>query len=80
VVPVIQARCVECHSANPTDPGFRKAPKGITFDRPEDIERQADLIRKVAVQTHLMPLGNKTKMTPDERDLLARWLAGRGQN
>jgi uncharacterized membrane protein len=80
IVPVIQARCVECHSANPTDPGFRKAPKGIVFDRPEDIERQAELIRKVAVQTHLMPLGNKTKMTAEERDLLARWLAGRGQN
>jgi uncharacterized membrane protein len=79
VMPVIQARCVECHSANPTDAAFRKPPKGVVFDHPDDVERQADLIQRVAVQTHLMPLGNKTKMTPEERDLLARWLASRGQ-
>jgi uncharacterized membrane protein len=28
------------------------------------------------VLTHTMPLGNKTGMLPEERDLLGRWIDG----
>ena len=43
----------------------------------EQIESQANLIRAVAVDTQTMPLGNATKMTDEERQTLANWLASR---
>ena len=76
IVPVIQNRCVACHSATPSDAGFRAPPKGIAFDSPAEIERYADQILRVAVRTHSMPLGNRTGMTPEERALLGRWTIG----
>jgi uncharacterized membrane protein len=76
IVPVIQNRCVACHSATPSDVGFRAPPKGIAFDSPAEIERYADQILRVAVRTHSMPLGNRTGMTPEERALLGRWTIG----
>jgi uncharacterized membrane protein len=74
---VIQRRCVPCHSANPSQPGFATAPAGIRFDTRGEIEAQADAIRQQAVVLKAMPLGNVTHMTQPERDLLARWLASR---
>jgi uncharacterized membrane protein len=75
VVPIIQNRCVSCHSASPSDPGFRAAPKGIAFDTPEQIETLAAQIFRVAVQSTAMPLGNRTGMLPEERATLGRWAA-----
>jgi uncharacterized membrane protein len=74
---VIQQRCVPCHSQHPTEQGFNEAPMGIEFDTRAEIERSADRIKEQAVDTHSMPLGNVTKMTQAERDLLARWIASR---
>jgi uncharacterized membrane protein len=71
---IVQRRCVECHSANPTNPDFSVAPKGIELDSPEKIARQADAIEEQAVTTKAMPLGNVTGMTQRERDLLGRWI------
>jgi uncharacterized membrane protein len=74
---VIRQRCVPCHSANPTEPGFATAPAGVRFDTRAEIEAQAAAIRQQAVVLKTMPLGNVTHMTKAERDLLARWLASR---
>ena len=79
VVTVIQNRCVACHSATPSDGSFKGPPKGIAFDTPEEIERYADQILRVAVETQAMPLANRTEMTPEERALVGRW-ALRGGN
>jgi uncharacterized membrane protein len=76
IVPVIQNRCVACHSAMPSDAGFKAPPKGIAFDSPAEIERYAEQILRVAVRTQSMPLGNRTGMTPEERALLGRWRVG----
>jgi uncharacterized membrane protein len=46
----------------------------VTFDTPESIARLAERIRIRAVETRTMPLGNKTGMTDQERDLVARWI------
>ena len=72
---VIAQRCLPCHSQYQTDPTFGPAPGGVTFDSPESIARLAERIRVRAVETQTMPLANKTGMTPDERALLARWIA-----
>jgi uncharacterized membrane protein len=72
---VINARCLPCHSAYPADRTFGAAPAGVAFDTPESIARLAERIRVRAVETQTMPLTNKTGMTPEERALLARWIA-----
>ncbi|HEX6701009.1 MAG TPA: urate hydroxylase PuuD [Gaiellaceae bacterium] len=74
---VIRARCVPCHSAQPTQPGFASAPKGVRLDTRTEIEAQASAIERQAVVLKAMPLGNVTHMTQAERDLLARWLRSR---
>jgi len=77
VVTIIQNRCVACHSATPSDGSFAAPPKGIAFDTPEQIERYADQILRVAVETQAMPLANRTEMTPEERALVGRWALSR---
>jgi uncharacterized membrane protein len=78
---VIDRRCLPCHSAYPTDSGVGRGapgappPAGVAFDTPESIARLAERIRVRAVETQTMPLANKTGMTPEERELLGRWVA-----
>jgi uncharacterized membrane protein len=69
---IVQARCVPCHSAQPTK--MDAAPLGIVFDDPQQIEAQARLIERVAVSSQTMPLGNVTGMTQAERDELGAWI------
>jgi uncharacterized membrane protein len=71
---VIQLRCLPCHSATPTQPGFTEAPNGVMFDRPDQIVARAPQINTQAVVTMNMPFNNLTGMTQDERDLLAAWV------
>jgi uncharacterized membrane protein len=69
---IVAQRCVPCHSSHPTR--TESPPLGIVFDTPEQIEAQAARIEQVAVRTRTMPLGNATRMTQDERDLLGAWI------
>lgn len=71
---IINARCVSCHSAQPTDPIFTTAPAGIMLDTPEQIRAAASRIYERAIVTRTMPLANKTSMTDDERATLEAWL------
>lgn len=71
---VIQARCVQCHSASPTDDQWTSAPNGVMYDTPEQIAAMADKIMTRAVRTKTMPQGNKTGMTDEERTILKRWI------
>jgi uncharacterized membrane protein len=71
---VIQARCVQCHSASPTDDQWPNAPNGVMYDTPEQIVAMADKIMTRAVRTKTMPQGNKTGMTDEERTVLKRWI------
>ncbi|MGN7739499.1 urate hydroxylase PuuD [Pseudomonas sp. 22526] len=71
---VIQERCTVCHSAKPTSPLFSAAPAGVMFDTPEQIKLQAPRIQAQAVASQIMPLGNITQMTQQERDLIGAWI------
>jgi uncharacterized membrane protein len=71
---VIQERCTVCHSAKPTSPLFSSAPAGIMFDTPQQIQQLAPRIQAQAVTAQIMPLGNITQMTQQERDLLGQWI------
>ncbi|NWD69889.1 urate hydroxylase PuuD [Pseudomonas gingeri] len=71
---VIQERCAVCHSAQPTSPLFSSAPAGVIFDTPEQIQLLAPRIQAQAITTQIMPLGNITQMTQQERDLIGAWI------
>ena len=71
---VIQTRCAVCHSAKPSSPLFSTAPAGVMFDTPMQIQQQAARIQAQAVASQIMPLGNITQMTQQERDLIGTWI------
>jgi uncharacterized membrane protein len=76
VAPIFQQRCQACHSAHPSDSGYKAPPKGIAFDNPEELRRYAPQIYRMAVLSRAMPLGNKTGMPDSERELIGRWIDG----
>ena len=70
---VINARCTSCHSNAPVHPAFAVAPLGIMFDTDEQIFADADRIHQQTVVTRVMPIGNLTAMTDEERAVIATW-------
>ena len=70
---VFVARCVACHAERPTNVAFGAPPKGLTLESTDRIRANARLIYQQVVVTRVMPLGNQTGMTEDERALIARW-------
>ena len=70
---MIAQRCAPCHSQSPTEPGFSSPPAGIVLETPQQIAARADEIKSV-VSTKLMPLGNLTGMTSEERALVVAWV------
>jgi uncharacterized membrane protein len=69
---IVEQRCVPCHSAHPTR--VAAAPLGIELDTAAQIQAQAEAIKRVAVDSQLMPIGNATGMTQAERDELGAWI------
>ncbi len=69
---IVAQRCAVCHAATPTQPGFAAAPKGVMLDTPERIQTQA-LAIKLQVGSRVMPIGNLTQMTEEERARIAAW-------
>ncbi|AON56616.1 urate hydroxylase PuuD [Herbaspirillum seropedicae] len=68
---VIQARCIQCHAAQPTlmpVPG-----KGVLLDSPEHISQHAQQIYQQAVVQKAMPLGNMTHISEEERAVIGKW-------
>ena len=72
---IIISRCSMCHAAEPVWDGIPVAPKGVMLDSDEQIRRHARLIEIFAVRSQAMPPGNITEMTPQERLVLASWIA-----
>ena len=71
----VLSRCSMCHRDEPLWPGVHAPPNGVVLDDPESIRRHARLIDINAVRSHAMPPGNITDMTPQERQILAAWIA-----
>jgi uncharacterized membrane protein len=72
---IVISRCSMCHAAEPVWTGIATAPKGVRLDDPDQIRLHARLIAINAVRSHAMPPGNITEITPEERQVLAAWLA-----
>jgi uncharacterized membrane protein len=69
---IVDQRCTACHSQHPTL--VSEAPLGLKLDTPQEIQRYAPDVKGMAVDSAAMPLGNVTKMTTAERQLLGRWI------
>ncbi len=70
---IVAQRCVACHSAHPTQPGFATAPAGVMLDDPALIHQNAARIYQQAVQLKAMPIANLTNMTDAERAQIGAW-------
>lgn len=71
---IVQKRCVQCHSSNPTDDVYKVAPNGVKYDTPQDIYNKRDLIMQRVVITKTMPQNNKTNITEEERNTIRCWI------
>jgi uncharacterized membrane protein len=73
--PIIVARCVMCHSEHPSNPAYATAPAGLRLDTYDDVVITAYQVMPLSVHSKIMPPGNGTGMTQDERAKLGAWLA-----
>jgi uncharacterized membrane protein len=71
---IINTHCASCHSATPTDPKTKAPPKNIILQSPADIRRYGPQIIVQSVTNKAMPLGNRSKMTVEERAMLGAWI------
>ena len=79
VQPVFQARCQSCHATRPTQEGFTAPPKGVILETQAELRARAAMIKQQVWDSHVMPPGNLTNITSDERRLIARWIKGGAQ-
>ncbi|MBT8067239.1 MAG: urate hydroxylase PuuD [Gammaproteobacteria bacterium] len=70
---VVNRHCTGCHAEEPSHPAFSAAPVGVVLDTDERILAEAARIHQQAVVTRVMPIGNLTGMTDDERQIIDRW-------
>ena len=71
---IIMYRCGVCHASNPTFEGFEDPPLGIIFDTPEDIMKNINKIKAQTIDSDIMPPGNLTGMTENERNKIRSWI------
>ena len=72
---IMGERCINCHSPTPTFPGLVQPPAGVVLTTPEGILKNAQRIYQQTIVTRMMPLGNLTHMTEQERAVIAAWVA-----
>jgi uncharacterized membrane protein len=75
VTDIVMGRCSMCHAKEPFWPGIASAPNGVRLDTPELIKLHARMIAINAVKSSAMPPGNVSEITPEERQMLAAWIA-----
>jgi uncharacterized membrane protein len=75
VHPIIQHKCAVCHMPSPVYPGIATAPSGVLLHTPRDIAQNAQRIYLQTAVLRVMPLGNVTQLSDDERAMIARWYA-----
>jgi uncharacterized membrane protein len=75
---IVRTHCSGCHSDTPTHASTTIAPKDVAFDTMEQIKKFAPSIIEQAVKADIMPLGNETAMTVEERKKLGDALEALG--
>jgi uncharacterized membrane protein len=72
---IVIGRCSMCHAADPVWDGIMRPPRGLMLDTPARIRAHAREIALSAALSSAMPPSNVTSMTPEERAVLAAWVA-----
>lgn len=72
VAVIIANRCLPCHAEQPLIAAYAAPPKGLVLDGPSAITRHRDAIA-AQVRSKVMPLGNLTQMTDEEREIVLSW-------
>jgi uncharacterized membrane protein len=71
---IVGQRCVVCHSVAPTFPGITQPPAGVILLSSDAVVQNAQRIYQQVVVNRIMPLGNATQMTDEERAVIAAWV------
>lgn len=72
---IVNKRCIQCHSSNPTDAVWKVAPNGVKYDTGEQIYNLRNKIYQRVVVSKNMPFNNnQTEITQEERDLINCWI------
>ncbi len=71
---IVGQRCIVCHSPQPTYPGVTQPPAGVLLHTPQDLLLNAPRVYQQVVVTRIMPLGNVTQITEQERAVIAAWV------
>lgn len=74
VQPILAKHCTSCHSTKPANPAFAAPPLGLALESAEQAGAAAAKIKAQAVDAEIMPLGNLTGMTAEERRILGLWI------
>lgn len=74
---LIRTHCGACHSSMPTDPVWNAPPGGVMMDSFDQVLTHRERIYTQAVASKIMPLGNTTGITEDERAALGAWIRSR---
>lgn len=72
--PIVSKHCAVCHAVRPSSKLFQVAPAGLYLETKKQILLAKDKVYSQTIATQAMPLGNLTKMTEKERNLLGQWL------
>jgi uncharacterized membrane protein len=71
---IVGQHCVQCHSPQPTFPGYTTPQAGVLLHTPADLVQNAQRLYQQVAVLRIMPLGNITKMTDQDRAVLAEWV------
>lgn len=68
IAPILATHCAACHN-------LPRPPLGVALGSWEHVRAASARIKRVAVDSQAMPVGNPTRMTPAERRKLGAWIA-----
>ncbi len=74
---IIERRCVPCHAAIPSQPGFNAPPDGLMLETMDEVSAHLPEMQQ-QLSARAMPLGNLTRMTDDERNVVLEWISRGG--
>jgi uncharacterized membrane protein len=72
---IVQMRCLSCHATVNTDDVFKVAVNNVIFETEASLLKYKETIIRRVILEKSMPFQNKTKMTEQERAILAKWLS-----
>ena len=75
IQPLLEKHCTACHAAKPSHAEFTAPPLGLVLTDYAHASAAAPKIKTMAVDSEVMPLGNISGMTKEERAKLGAWIA-----